>query len=251
MRRNIKDLVRKKYAKIATSGGSCCPSCGCGGGNRGVQVGGYSEGDLVMAPPESSMGLGCGNPVAYAGIKPGEVVLDLGSGGGMDAFLAARKAGPDGRVIGVDMTDAMLDRAREAAIRHGFRNVEFRKGDMEAIPLEDSSVDVVISNCAINLSTDKARVFKEINRVLKPGGRIVVSDIVTKGDLPEHVKRSPEAWASCIAGALEKREYLRLISESGLEATRILAESGYSEGSPEEIAGKLASITVYAVKPRE
>jgi arsenite methyltransferase len=250
VRRDVKHLVKKRYAKIAASGGSCCPSCGCGGGNTSVHIGGYSEGDLAKAPPESRMGLGCGNPVSYADIKPGEAVLDLGSGGGMDVFLAAQKAGPDGRVIGIDMTDEMLDRARGAAVRHGFNNVEFRKGEIEVVPLEDSSVDVVISNCVINLSTDKARVFREIKRILKPGGRMVVSDVVTNGGLPEHVKSNPEAWAACVAGALDKDEYLRLINESGLECARILAESGYSEGLPEEIAGKLSSITVYAEKPR-
>lgn len=250
MRSNVKDFVRKKYAEIATSGSNCCPSCGCGGTNVSVRIDGYSEEDLNAAPHESKMGLGCGNPVAYANITPGEVVLDLGSGGGMDVFLAAQKAGPNGRAIGVDMTDEMLRRARGAAARHGFKNVEFRKGEVEALPLDDSSVDVVISNCVINLSADKGRVFNEINRVLKPGGRMVISDIVTNGDLPEHVKTSPDAWASCVAGALEKREYLDLISKSGLRNTRILAESEYSEGLPEEITGMLISITVYAEKPK-
>ncbi|MDI9609685.1 MAG: arsenite methyltransferase [Candidatus Verstraetearchaeota archaeon] len=250
MRSNVKDFVRKKYAEIADSGSTCCPSCRCGGTDVSVRIDGYSEEDLNAAPHESMMGLGCGNPVAYASIKPGEVVLDLGSGGGMDVFLAAQRAGPNGRAIGVDMTDEMLRRAREAAARHGFRNVEFTKGEIEALPLDDSSVDVVISNCVINLSADKGRVFREINRVLKPGGRMVISDIVTNGDLPEHVKTSPEAWAACVAGALEKREYLDLISKSGLSNTRILAESEYSEGMPEDIAGKLKSITVYAEKPK-
>ncbi|MBC7127315.1 MAG: arsenite methyltransferase [Candidatus Methanosuratus sp.] len=250
VRNSVKDFVRRRYAKIATSGGSCCPSCGCGGSNTGVKTGGYSEDDLAILPNESIMGLGCGNPVAHAGIQPGEVVLDLGSGGGMDVFLAAQRVGPNGRVIGVDMTDEMLIRARETAAKHGFNNVEFRKGEIESLPVSDSSVDVVISNCVINLSTDKARVFREIKRVLKPGGRMVVSDIVTNGDLPEHVKRNLDAWASCVAGALDKGEYLRLIKESGLEGTRILAESGYLGSLPEEKAGKLSSITVYAMKPR-
>ncbi|MEJ5293020.1 MAG: arsenite methyltransferase [Candidatus Methanosuratincola sp.] len=250
MRSNVKGFVRKKYGQIAASGSACCPSCGCGVPDRRTRVDLYSDDELNAAPPESRMGLGCGNPVAYAGIRLGEVVLDLGSGGGMDVFLAARRTGPSGRVIGVDMTDEMLRRASEASKRHGFTNVEFRKGEIEALPLEDSSVDVVISNCVINLSTDKARVFREIYRVLKPGGRMVVSDIVTKGELPEDLRNSPDAWAACIAGALDKDRYLGLVSESGLTGTSILAEFGQSEGLPEGVAGKLISITVYAEKPR-
>lgn len=249
MRDDVRDFVRTRYGRIAKSGGSCCPSCGCGDSDGNARSMSYSEDDLRSAPPESMMGLGCGNPIAYADLTPGEVVLDLGSGGGIDVFLAAKRVGEKGRVIGVDMTDEMLGRARDAAVQHGFMNVEFRKGEIESLPVGDSSVDVVISNCVINLSVDKARVFREIHRVLKPGGRMVVSDLVTNGDLPEDLKRSLDAWASCIAGAVEKEVYISLIRESGLEDIRIMAESGYSGGVPEFLT-KIKSITIYAAKPK-
>ena len=171
-----------------------------------------------MIPEGANLGLGCGNPVALASLRPGETVLDLGSGGGIDCFLAARKVGPEGRVIGVDMTAEMIHLARENAQKSGLKNVEFRLGEIENLPLEDGSVDAVISNCVINLSTDKERVFREIYRVLKPGGRMMVSDIVLDGELPAKVKDSVAAYTGCIGGALKRDDYLAAIVKAGFTA---------------------------------
>jgi ubiquinone/menaquinone biosynthesis C-methylase UbiE len=178
-----------------------------------------------MLPEGADLGLGCGNPVALASLKEGEVVLDLGSGPGMDCFLAATRVGQKGKVIGVDMTPDMLDRARSNAAKGDYTNVEFRLGEIENLPMADNSVDVVISNCVINLSPDKPRVFSEIYRVLKPGGRLMVSDIVTEKELPESVKNSSEAYCSCIAGAALKSDYLRTIAKAGFKDITIVGES--------------------------
>jgi SAM-dependent methyltransferase len=170
--------------------------------------------------------LGCGNPIDAAALQPGETVLDLGSGGGLDCFLAARQVGPTGQVLGVDMTPEMLARARAAAARLGLPNVEFRQGFLERLPLADSSVDAVISNCVINLSPDKPQVFGEIARVLKPGGRVAVSDIVIDGELPAALRADPQAWSACVAGALDWREYARGLEAAGLVEVAITARSG-------------------------
>lgn len=194
--------------------------------------------------------LGCGNPTAIAGLKPGEVVLDLGSGGGIDLFLAAQRVGPTGKAIGLDMTQEMVDLAQKKTLKVGAQNVEFRLGEMEDIPLEDESVGVIISNCVVNLSPDKDRVFAEAYRVLKPGGRMVLSDIVAEGHLPPAVKESVEAWAGCVAGALEKREYLEKIEAVGFREVKVrVGESAPSEGADTDIYQWVVHIDVKAHKP--
>ena len=211
MNTDLKEAVKDHYASVArgeTAG------CGCST-TQAAQELGYSKEDLAIAG-DANLGLGCGNPLALAEIQPGMTVLDLGSGAGFDAFLAWRKVGPSGRVIGVDMTDDMLARARESAAKLGATNVEFRKGFIEKLPVEDNSVDLVISNCVINLSTDKPAVFREIARVLKPGGRFAVSDLVLMNQLPKEVAQSISAYVGCIAGASQMGEYVRLAFEAGL-----------------------------------
>jgi ubiquinone/menaquinone biosynthesis C-methylase UbiE len=226
----IRKQVRKSYAKVVegSSGCSCGPnsSC-CGGATTAEQISGkvgYSAEEMGAVPDGSNLGLGCGNPLAHAAIHEGDTVLDLGSGAGFDCFLAARKVGKTGQVIGVDMTHEMLMRARENAKKSGATNVEFRLGEIEALPVADNSVDLIISNCVINLSPDKARVFREAYRVLKPGGLLMVSDIVLTRDLPEAVRNSVEAYASCIAGASLKDAYLNFIRKAHFSDVEILEE---------------------------
>ena len=217
-----------------------------------VEAIGYSAEDLDLIPEEAILGLGCGNPTAITGLKVGEVVLDLGSGAGIDVFLAANKVGHTGRVIGVDMTEEMVDRARDIAGNYGFHNVEFRQGEIEELPVDDKSVDVIISNCVINLSPDKAKVFRESYRVLKPGGRLIVSDIVTERALPDEIKNDPGAWAGCIAGALEQQEYLGKIKKAGFEDVQVVSEREfYVEARESKAMEKLLSIVVKARKLRK
>jgi SAM-dependent methyltransferase len=195
------------------------------------------------------MGLGCGNPTAIADLKAGEAVLDLGSGAGVDVFLAANKVGPTGRVIGVDMTEEMVGKATSTARDHGYRNVEFRLGEIEKLPVQDESVDAIISNCVINLSPDKSKVFREAHRVLKPGGRLTVSDIVSEGALPDEIKGDSNAWACCIGGALEHQEYLEKIKKAGFKDVQVLSSREfYLEGEGSQALTKLLSITVKAYK---
>lgn len=205
----VKKIVKESYAEIAKSPGGC----GCIQRQSG-QIG-YSQDEMSKAPAGSNLGLGCGNPVAISSLKEGEVVLDLGSGAGFDAFLAARKAGTKGKVIGVDMTDEMLKKARENAIKGGFTNVEFREGDIENLPVDDNSVDVIISNCVINLSPDKEKVFKEIHRVLKTGGRLMVSDTVLTKPLPDEIRNDKKLLTGCVSGAMLRDEYIKLIKSVG------------------------------------
>ncbi|MDM7919296.1 MAG: arsenite methyltransferase [Methanosarcina sp.] len=212
-----KEVIKKKYQEIAILGGSCCSGSSCCGDSSPVDLSkslGYSESD-VQAVPDANLGLGCGNPTAFAELKPGNVVLDLGSGGGFDCFLAAQKVGSSGKVIGVDMTPEMVKKAQANAQKYGYLNVEFRHGDIEDLPVEDSSVDVIISNCVINLAPDKEKVFREAFRVLKPEGRMYISDMVLLDELPEELKNDSELLAGCIAGAVLKEEYLRLLKKAG------------------------------------
>ena len=247
--KKVKEFVKKRYGEIAQTGESCCPSCGCGPSitDEALRIG-YSEEDLRNIPEASNMGLGCGNPVALASLKEGETVLDLGSGGGLDIFLAAKKVGVKGKAIGVDMTEEMIQKARATASKYGYENVEFRLGEIENLPFEDNSVDVVISNCVINLSPDKEKVFREVYRVLKPSGRIMISDLVTEGELPEEVRKSFDAWAGCVAGALEKGEYLDTIRRAGFKNVKIVSESTYTIDVSQELKGKITSVQVEGYK---
>jgi ubiquinone/menaquinone biosynthesis C-methylase UbiE len=232
---DIKKHVRDRYARAAKESSSCCGqvSSPCCGGKTELSQGqasqmvGYSPEELAAIPEDANLGLGCGNPTALAGLQPGQTVLDLGSGAGIDCFLAARKVGPSGRVIGVDMTPEMLDRARENARKNGATNVEFRLGEIENLPVADNTVDVIISNCVINLSTDKPRVFREAFRVLKPGGRLMVSDLALRKPLPASIRESVEAYVACIAGALVKDDYLRAFREAGFEGVEVLSEKTF------------------------
>ena len=250
-KKEIKEVVKGRYAQIAKQDQeSCCPSCACGASSfLPAEAVGYSRKDLEHVPGEAIMGLGCGNPAATADLKAGEVVLDLGAGAGVDVFLAANRVGPTGRVIGVDMTEEMVNKAKNIAADHGYRNVEFRLGEIENLPVEDESVDVVISNCVINLSPDKSKVFREAYRVLKPGGSLTVSDIVSEGMLPAEIKGNTDAWACCIGGALEQQEYLRKIRKAGFQEVRVMSSKEfYVEGEGSQRLAKLLSITVKACK---
>ncbi|MDZ4339547.1 MAG: arsenite methyltransferase [candidate division NC10 bacterium] len=224
--RDTMTSIKEKYGQAAlriTSGGSACcdsqsPRTECDPITSAL----YAPGETAGLPAGAiQASLGCGNPVALAELRPGEIVLDLGSGGGIDVFLSARRVGPTGKVYGLDMTDEMLALARENQGKAGVENAEFVKGEIEAIPLPDASVDVVISNCVINLSANKRRVFAEVFRVLKPGGRFAVSDIVVKGEVPGLIRRSMEAWAGCFAGVLEEDEYRALLVEAGFEGVDV------------------------------
>ena len=240
MEKDMRKKVQEKYGQIAAESGSCCSprqeDCGpikkkgsCCAAPAAEELSasvGYTESELASIPQEANLGLGCGNPVALASLQPGETVLDLGSGGGIDCFLAARRVGPAGRVIGVDMTAEMIHLARENARKSGLENVEFRLGEIENLPLADESADVAISNCVINLSPDKERVFCEIFRVLKPGGRMMISDIVLTAELPEKVKESVTAYTGCIGGAMKREEYLAAIAKAGFGQVEIAAENG-------------------------
>ncbi len=268
----IKDYVKERYGGIARSGGGCGCSTGCCASPSPdviSKVIGYSDEELAAVPEGANLGLGCGNPTAIATLKPGEIVLDLGSGAGFDAFLAARQVGPSGKVIGVDMTPDMLSRARENANKGNFTNVEFRQGEIENLPVESGTVDTIISNCVINLSPDKSKVFAEAFRVLKPGGRIAVSDIVLTEPLPEYVRDSVAAYTACVAGASLKDEYLGAIRAAGFENIEVVGENvfdldfidmapelmkeaealGITEEMIQRVSETIVSVKVQAVKP--
>lgn len=242
MKKNeIKDVVRKKYGNIAKTGTSCCGDSGsscCGTQSAEVlsEKVGYDKSALKKIPKDSNLGLGCGNPSVSADLKEGETVLDLGSGAGIDCFMAANKVGKKGRVIGIDMTPEMLEKARENAKKGGYKNVEFRLGEIENMPVENNSIDVVLSNCVINLSVDKEKVFKEIFRVLKKDGRFIISDIVLNEALPPKLKNSAELYAGCVAGALLKKDYLAIIKAAGFQKIDILEEKKFDFEIPEKEA---------------
>ena len=229
----IKKVVREGYAKIAQQGSSCCgavDSCGCGCLPDTVsKTIGYTDEELAAVPQGANLGLGCGNPVALASLREGETVLDLGSGVGLDCFLAANRVGENGRVIGVDMTPEMIEKARENAEKGEYGNVDFRLGEIENLPIDDDSVDVVISNCVINLAPDKRKVFRETFRVLKPGGRLMISDLVLLKELPDFIKSSLEAYVGCISGAVLKDEYIGAIKKAGFEQVKIVDETSYPD----------------------
>lgn len=271
--REIKRAVRIGYAQIAKQASSCCSSrSSCYDTTPAEEIGkmmGYSKEELLAAPAESNLGLGCGNPVAIASIKEGEYVLDMGCGAGFDCFLASKATGPDGKVIGVDMTNEMVDRAKANARKGGYANVDFRQGELENMPVADDYVDLVISNCVINLVPNKVRAFKEALRVLKPGGRLIVSDIVLNKELPVFVRISASAYISCLSGAVMREDYLNAISQAGFEEVEVVDMSAFpvecllrdaegrqifdipeiSSGQFADFIGLVSSIKVYAEKP--
>jgi SAM-dependent methyltransferase len=272
MSEELKAVVREKYGEAAVraatgSKSTCCgSSCGCGTQASDPITRDLYDAETASSLPETAVlaSLGCGNPTALAELSEGEVVLDLGSGGGIDVLLSAKRVGPTGWAYGLDMTDEMLDLARRNAAEAGARNVEFLKGDIEHIPLPDASVDVIISNCVINLSADKGQVLREAFRVLKPGGRFAVSDVVVRGEMPPEVRRSMELWVGCVAGALEEREFEALLGQAGfqdasLEPTRIydpedarsfLEDAGLDvDAFTESVDGRIMSAFVRARKP--
>ncbi|MDP3011999.1 MAG: arsenite methyltransferase [Candidatus Hydromicrobium sp.] len=220
-KKKTQKVVREAYGKIAQGQEGCgCGTCGPDTKEFAKSIG-YSEEELKAIPDEANLALSCGNPTALASLKEGEVVLDLGSGAGFDCFLAATKVGPKGKVIGVDMTPEMIEKARDNAKKNGFENVEFRLSEIENLPVGDNSVDVVISNCVINLSADKQRVFREVYRVLKPGGRIAISDVALLKGLPKRIQESIEAYVGCVGGAVIIDKYKRIVEASGLKDVRI------------------------------
>jgi len=281
--KEIKRVVREGYARVAKGDSCCCApvaSC-CGDATLAQDTSkktqdiskkiGYTEGDLKAVPEGANLGLGCGNPVAVASLKGGEIVLDLGSGAGFDCFLAANKVGREGKVIGVDMTPEMIEKARENAEKGGYENVEFRLGEIENLPVADSSVDAVISNCVINLSPDKKKVFEETYRALRSGGRLMISDLVLLKELPDAIKNSVQAYVGCLSGAMMRDEYIAAIKAAGFGEVRIIDEKSFpielivddptakslmedlniSPEKAKEVASSVMSIKVYAKKADE
>jgi SAM-dependent methyltransferase len=259
--------VRERYGRIARGleGGCCGPSTSCATAETETgRLIGYSEEDLARAPKEANLGLGCGAPLGHLALKAGETVLDLGSGAGLDAFIAAPQVGPSGRVIGVDMTPEMLDRARRNAEKMGLPQVEFREGRLEALPVEDGSIDAVTSNCVINLVPDKGAVFAEIARVLRPGGRLVVSDIILDGPLPTVVEKDLYSYVGCIGGAMMRDTYFGLLKKAGLSDVDVLRDVDFLSTVVQEqlqeivdrlgvdradLTGRVRSLTYRAIRP--
>jgi len=272
--KDIKKTVREGYAKIVKKESSCCVPASpcCERSDLAEEISkkiGYTEDELKAVPEGANFGLGCGNPLALINLKEGETVLDLGSGAGFDCFLAAKKVTEKGKVIGIDMTPEMIEKARENAKKGHYKNVEFRLGEIKNLPAADNSADVVISNCVINLSPNKKRVFKEAFRVLKPSGRMMISDIVLLKKLPKPIKNSVEAYIGCLSGAIMRDDYIEIIMKSGFQDIRIIDETHFpiecmandptvkaiterlkiSSKEIKEIASSVISIKVYAVKP--
>ncbi|MBL7773477.1 MAG: arsenite methyltransferase [Chitinophagaceae bacterium] len=263
----LKELVKQKYSEIAlqskeSNQSSCCGSGSCSTEVYNIMTDDYSN--LEGYQPEADLGLGCGLPTRFARIKPGNTVIDLGSGAGNDCFIARKEAGEDGRIIGIDFTPAMIEKARQNATKLGFSNVEFRLGDIERMPVTANMADVIVSNCVLNLVPDKNNVFKEMFRVLKPGGHFSISDVVLLGELPEALRKDAEMYAGCVSGAIQKSTYLQLIQENGFESIQIQKEkpiiipddilNNYldAESLSEFKSGSIGiySITVYAEKPK-
>ena len=249
--KNIKEFVKERYSKIASNKEDSC-GCGCIEEDsiiKQAKAVGYTLEEIKSIPSGAVFGLGCGNPTALAEINPGETILDLGSGGGIDVFLAAQKVGEAGKVIGVDMTLEMVETAVKNAIEGGYENVEFKLGEIENLPVEDNSIDLIISNCVINLTPDKIKAYGEAFRVLKPGGRILVSDLITDGFIPDEIRESFQAWSNCIAGALEKHEYLDAIKNAGFRDVEIKSEKVFTEPLMDErLVGKIVSVQIKALK---
>jgi len=271
----VKKIVREGYAKIAKQETPCCASsstpCCDQTSSEGISKRiGYSEEEIGAVPEGANLGLGCGNPVALASLKQGETVLDLGSGAGFDCFLAANRVGKTGKVIGVDMTPEMITKARKNAKKGNYTNVEFRQGEIEKMPVDDSSVDIIISNCVINLSPDKKAVFKEAFRVLKPGGRLMISDMVLLKQLPDFVKNSIEAYIGCVGGAIMKNAYLDAVKTAGFRDVKVIDETiypleditnnstvqaiikktGITARKLKDLSDSVASIKLYGQKPK-
>jgi arsenite methyltransferase len=268
---DLKKAVRENYGRVAEQANACCSSSRCTTAKPEAIARkiGYTEEEVQAVPSGSNLGLGCGNPIALASLSEGETVLDLGSGAGFDCFLASNIVGPSGLVIGVDMTSEMIARARENALKGGYKNVEFRLGEIESLPVEDNTIDIIISNCVINLVPNKGKAFKEAFRVLKPGGRLMVSDIVLKKKLPDFVLESIEAYVGCIAGASTKTGYLDAIRSAGFEDVTVMDESVFpldcmtndptgqaillslkgSAGEIKKLEGAISSIKVRGIKP--
>ena len=267
---DLKKAVRENYGRVAEQASSCCSSSCCTTKpNTIAKKVGYTEEEMQAVPTGSNLGLGCGNPIALASLSEGETVLDLGSGAGFDCFLASNIVGPKGFVIGVDMTSEMIAKARDNALKGGYDNVEFRLGEIESLPVEDNTIDIIISNCVINLVPDKGKAFQEAFRVLKPGGRLMVSDIVLQKKLPDFVLESIEAYVGCIAGASTRTAYLDAIRSAGFEDVTVMDETAFPldcmtndptgqaillslKGSAEEIKkleGAISSIKVRGIKP--
>lgn len=249
---DVKEAVREKYGKVAQAGGSCCgPNCGCGSGESSETL------ELLMNERYTNvdeqivqvadLGLGCGTPTAFAEMKEGMTVLDLGSGAGIDVFLAAKKVGPTGKAIGIDMTDEMITLARRNKAKLAIENALFIKGEIENMPIESTSIDRILSNCVINLVPDKRKAFAEMFRVLKPGGKFTISDIVSIGDIPDDLRRDMALWAGCVAGAMDKQEYLRTVREAGFINLTIETEKQYIMDQHRPF--RLVSITLTAEKP--
>ena len=262
----IKEIVRRKYSEIAlqdnaTNASSCCGSGGCSTEVYNIMTDAYDDVDGYQ--PEADLKLGCGLPTQFAQIKPGDVVVDLGSGAGNDCFVARHETGASGKVIGIDFTEAMIDKARMNAEKLGFHNVEFRFGDIEKIPITSNVADVVVSNCVMNLVPDKVKAFSEVFRILKPGGHFSISDIVLTGDLPERIRNAAEMYAGCVASAIQKEDYLRIIAEAGFKNVNLQKEKAII--IPDDILSNylneeeilhyksnrniIFSITVYGEKP--
>jgi SAM-dependent methyltransferase len=247
----IKEHIKDRYSKIAIkkSDNGSCTSCSVNSVIEQAKSAGYSVEDLKSIPENAIYGLGCGNPTALVELKEGDVVLDLGSGGGIDVFLAANKVGKSGKVIGIDMTEEMVQTATNNALEGKYENVEFKLGEIEDLPIETNSVDVIISNCVINLTPDKLVAYKEAFRVLKPGGKILVSDLVTEGELPTDIMQSFQAWSECTAGAIELEKYLNTIKEAGFNSIEIVEQHYFTDTNLDErLVGKIISIQVKATK---